>query len=435
MTQRPPMNPSPSCNGRTSLIRTIGFCLGSLSMLGSTVAQAQTSDPLKLLISEKAPTELAASGGDRAINPASTKPDDLPIELELPEPSPQVSLAPSSASPASPDMGAAPLPDEPAPVARETAPPVEIVPSPVETAPSQPNEAPYIAPDAIIFSERSSGCEQAVKWGKTAGSVCGGANVASGSQGAGRSTSGKAAIGAQGPATYAVATPETMSAAPVRLGPVSFGSAGVQFTPPSLKPYFNSAIKLSKLTPIRNLGLIFPLAIPAEITSIFGWRIHPITGDQRMHTGTDIGAPMGTPVLAALTGRVLLADLLGGYGLTVALEHNNGTQQTLYAHLSELFVKPGEVIQKGTVIGLVGSTGNSTGPHLHFELRQQTEDGSWVAQDAGQELEFAMASLVKSLQIAQQPQKIAQGQQPAVSTNLQPIQSNLPGPGSQPAKP
>ncbi|MGI0490600.1 M23 family metallopeptidase [Alkalinema pantanalense CENA528] len=433
MTQRPPMNPSPNCNGRTSLIRTIGFCLGSLSMLGSTVAQAQTSDPLKLLISEKAPTELAASIGNQADRPTAAKADDLPIEIELPEPSPQVSLAPSSASQDSTSIDAAPLAEDHQ-AERAIVPQVEIVPSPVETAPSQANEAPYIAPDAIIFSERSSGCEQSVKWGKTAGSVCGGADV-SGSQGSGRSTTGKAAIGANAPSTYAIATPESMSAAPVRLGPVSFGSAGVQFTPPSLKPYFNQTLKLSKLVPIRNLGLIFPLAIPTEITSIFGWRIHPITGDQRMHTGTDLGAPMGTPVLAALTGRVLLADLLGGYGLTVALEHNNGSQQTLYAHLSEIFVKPGEVIQKGTVIGRVGSTGNSTGPHLHFELRQQTEDGSWVAQDAGQELEFAMASLVKSLQIAQQPQKIAQGQQPNFPVNLQPIQSNPSGTVSQPAKP
>jgi murein DD-endopeptidase MepM/ murein hydrolase activator NlpD len=148
-----------------------------------------------------------------------------------------------------------------------------------------------------------------------------------------------------------------------------------------------------------NLSLIFPLAIPAPITSLFGWRVHPVTGAQRFHTGTDLGAPLGTPVLAAVAGRVLLADLLGGYGLTVALEHNQGTQQTLYGHLSEIFVKPGEQVKQGSVIGRVGSTGLSTGPHLHFEFRQLTSEG-WVAMDAGTQLEYALAQLVKALEVA-----------------------------------
>jgi murein DD-endopeptidase MepM/ murein hydrolase activator NlpD len=149
-----------------------------------------------------------------------------------------------------------------------------------------------------------------------------------------------------------------------------------------------------------NISLIFPLPIPAPITSVFGWRVHPISGDRRFHAGTDIGAPLGTPVLATYAGRVALADFLDGYGLTVALQHNKDTQETLYAHLSEIFVKPGEWIEQGTVIGRVGSTGNSTGPHLHFEFRQLSADG-WVAMDAGTQLEFAMAQLVKALQTAQ----------------------------------
>jgi murein DD-endopeptidase MepM/ murein hydrolase activator NlpD len=149
---------------------------------------------------------------------------------------------------------------------------------------------------------------------------------------------------------------------------------------------------------------MFPLAIPSPITSLFGWRIHPIFGDQRMHTGTDIAAPLGTPVIAALTGKVLLADFLGGYGIAIALEHGQGSQQTLYAHLSELFVKPGQVVEKGTVIGRVGTTGNSTGPHLHFELRQQLPDGSWIAQDAGLQIEVALKDLNQSLKVAKLPQ-------------------------------
>jgi murein DD-endopeptidase MepM/ murein hydrolase activator NlpD len=150
-------------------------------------------------------------------------------------------------------------------------------------------------------------------------------------------------------------------------------------------------------------GLIFPLSIPAPITSIFGWRTHPITGDQRFHSGTDVGAAEGTPVLAAITGQVEVADYVGGYGLTVILNHNSA-QQTLYGHMSQIYVQPGQVVQQGTVIGLVGSTGVSTGPHLHFEVRQLTAEG-WVAVDPGASLQSAVSQLVQVLQTAQVPQK------------------------------
>lgn len=155
--------------------------------------------------------------------------------------------------------------------------------------------------------------------------------------------------------------------------------------------------------PVRTNGsisLIFPLSIPAPITSFFGWRVHPITGDRRFHSGTDIGAPLGTPILAAYAGKVAIADFLGGYGLAIALEHKNATQETFYAHMSEILVKPGQWVKQGELIGRVGSTGNSTGPHLHFELRQQTSEG-WVAVDPGIQLEYALAQLVQSLQTAQ----------------------------------
>lgn len=188
-------------------------------------------------------------------------------------------------------------------------------------------------------------------------------------------------------------------------GPISVDRQGIQFSPPDVfKPYFNSNLKLPKMRSLSSLGIMFPLAIPSPITSLFGWRIHPVFGDQRMHTGTDIAAPLGTPVIAALTGKVLLADFLGGYGIAVALEHGQGSQQTLYAHLSELFVKPGQVVEKGTVIGRVGTTGNSTGPHLHFELRQQLPDGSWIAQDAGLQIEVALKDFNQSLKVAKLPQ-------------------------------
>jgi len=146
-------------------------------------------------------------------------------------------------------------------------------------------------------------------------------------------------------------------------------------------------------------GLMYPLSVPSPITSLFGWRVHPITGDRRFHSGTDIGAAMGTPVLAAYSGKVESADWLGGYGMTVILNHTNA-QQTLYAHMSEIFVQPGQVVSKGTVIGRVGSTGNSTGPHLHFEVRQLTPEG-WVATDPGAQLEYGLSQLIHSLQTAQ----------------------------------
>ncbi len=150
-------------------------------------------------------------------------------------------------------------------------------------------------------------------------------------------------------------------------------------------------------------GFIFPLSIPASITSIFGWRNHPITGERRFHSGTDLGAAMGTPVLAAFTGQVEVADFVGGYGLTAVLNHN-GAVQTLYGHMSQLFVQPGQWVQQGTVIGLVGSTGNSTGPHLHFEVRQLTPEG-WVATDPGVHLQYALSQLMQSIRTAQVPQQ------------------------------
>lgn len=139
---------------------------------------------------------------------------------------------------------------------------------------------------------------------------------------------------------------------------------------------------------INTVGLRFPLPFPVPMTSSFGWRVHPISGDRRFHSGIDLGADQGTPVLAASAGKVTAAEFMGGYGLAVAIEHSQNRQETLYAHLSEILVKPGQQVTQGTVIGLVGSTGNSTGPHLHFELRELTPQG-WVTLDPGDALERA----------------------------------------------
>jgi murein DD-endopeptidase MepM/ murein hydrolase activator NlpD len=145
--------------------------------------------------------------------------------------------------------------------------------------------------------------------------------------------------------------------------------------------------------------LIYPLSSPAPTTSGFGWRTHPITGSRRFHSGVDIGAPMGAPVVAAGTGIIMSAGWLGGYGKAIVIQHN-GVQQTLYGHLSEVFVQPGQRIEQGTVIGRVGSTGNSTGPHLHYESKVATSDG-WVAIDPGDDIRYALDNLRRVAPFAQ----------------------------------
>ncbi len=144
----------------------------------------------------------------------------------------------------------------------------------------------------------------------------------------------------------------------------------------------------SKLMGKGNFKLVFPLGVIAPITSVFGWRIHPIDGSPRFHRGTDFGAPYGSPVVAAMAGVVEAAGYMDGYGLTVILRHNN--QQTLYAHMSQVFVKAGDTLKQGQLLGQVGSTGNSTGPHLHFEVHQLTDQG-WVALDPAAALNQAIA--------------------------------------------
>ncbi|MFM7362474.1 MAG: M23 family metallopeptidase [Cyanobium sp.] len=131
-----------------------------------------------------------------------------------------------------------------------------------------------------------------------------------------------------------------------------------------------------------NLRLLFPLIGSAVTSSEFGWRLHPVLGSWLMHTGKDLAAPEGTPVVASLSGRVVMSGLAGGYGLAVEIEHDGPRRRTLYGHLSELYVREGQRVKQGEVIGRVGSTGLSTGPHLHFELRVP-QDGGWVAVDPG----------------------------------------------------
>ena len=118
----------------------------------------------------------------------------------------------------------------------------------------------------------------------------------------------------------------------------------------------------------RNSGkMLMPSRGP--ITSQFGSRFHPVLGYSRFHAGTDFGAEQGSPIQAAETGVVIFAGWYGGYGNAVIVEHGDGLT-TLYGHASRLNVREGQTVKKGDVIAAVGTTGLSTGPHLHFEVRR-----------------------------------------------------------------
>lgn len=104
------------------------------------------------------------------------------------------------------------------------------------------------------------------------------------------------------------------------------------------------------------------------LSSSYGWRRNPVTGRHAMHEGLDFAAPRGTPIYAASGGVVAQARAVSGYGKMVEIDHGNGLM-TRYAHASSLHVKPGDVVEKGQMVAKVGSTGRSTGSHLHFEVR------------------------------------------------------------------
>ena len=235
----------------------------------------------------------------------------------------------------------------------------------------------------VVLSERSTGCETVLQAGQAApASICPPAPVFS---------NGVAPGGYSGGYT-------TVSA--------NAGGYGGSVTMPSMQDFYNLTVRPPALLGNGNLKLLFPLTIPAMITSAFGWRIHPISGESRFHSGTDLGAPMGAPVVAVFDGKVQIADLMGGYGLAIVLRHNKDTEETLYGHLSEIFVKPGDTVKQGDVIGRVGSTGYSTGPHLHFEFHQLTPQG-WVTLDPGQSLEYSLAQMIQGLKPGHQPKPIA----------------------------
>ncbi len=153
--------------------------------------------------------------------------------------------------------------------------------------------------------------------------------------------------------------------------------------------YFTTMNDILKFNGVKNPNLLFPsekLFIPLSImcktsnkksgiiwpvfgmvTSPYGWRINPISHKKEFHPGVDIGAPEGTPVFSAISGVVTYAGWFGGYGRMIQIF--NGHMLTRYGHLSKIDCYVGERVEQGEIIGRIGSTGWSTGPHLHFEIR------------------------------------------------------------------
>lgn len=138
-----------------------------------------------------------------------------------------------------------------------------------------------------------------------------------------------------------------------------------------IQAQINAALKASSQQSVTYKGngkFKFPLASYTRISSPYGYRIHPITGTRKLHSGIDYAAPYGTAIYAAEDGVVLTSGWVNGYGYTVTINHGGG-YVTLYAHCSKLLVSSGQSVTAGQTIAKVGSTGNSTGNHLHFEVK------------------------------------------------------------------
>ncbi|MGD8562209.1 MAG: peptidoglycan DD-metalloendopeptidase family protein [Desulfarculaceae bacterium] len=130
-------------------------------------------------------------------------------------------------------------------------------------------------------------------------------------------------------------------------------------------------VKLGKMPGGQQLDAAADLPVQGTVSSSYGLREHPVTGELKEHTGLDIAAASGSPVRATQDGRVVFAGERGGYGNLVIVEHSGGAQ-TYYAHLEEIDVKAGQRVSADQQVGTVGSSGVSTGPHLHYEVRNSS---------------------------------------------------------------
>lgn len=316
-------------------------------------AEATDPAPSEADTSSTAPAETA----DSPVTPLDLS--DLPDPALPTRPDP-ATIAPP---PIAPPPIAAPIPSPPTSAA--TRPTIQLQSgqppsgsSPAAAVPPPP-QLPTSARTAgsngsvLVFAERSSGCEATIQLG---------GDIPAGLCGYGQDRPPEF----QGDMPYGIAVD----------GLGAFGGRSQQGA-----NYYGRSAPPPALRGLGDRAFLFPFASLVPITSSFGWRLHPLFGDWRLHTGTDFGAAWGTPVYAVQSGQVTIADFLGGYGLTVVIQGENGTQEVLYGHLSEVFVQPGQQVTQGSPIGRVGSTGNSTGPHLHLELRQWGSEG-WVALDA-----------------------------------------------------
>lgn len=365
------------------LLQWLGFGLCISFPLPLQAATTETAPPVETKAVESSST---AAGTEASIATPNPLPEPVVVE-SVPQATAATSLKAAEAEP----VVIAPSASE------ETTPAgsvFSIDPQDYQLKATDDSAAP-----AVVLSERSSGCQAVVQPGETApSSLCksppaktvylsqgSGATLPQGWSGSDRAQKTSIGDGVSGPGQRS-------------------SWRGERQRTTSISTLYRGVNPLQWLE-LNGKNMLYPLAIPVPITSAFGWRLHPISGSWRLHSGTDLGAPIGTPVLAVQDGQVLTADYLGGYGNSVILSHNQHQQETLYAHLSEMLVTPGQTVKQGEVIGLVGSTGNSTGPHLHFELLQRTVEGM-VPVDAGPKLTLALGQLQRAIQIAQvQPQK------------------------------
>lgn len=136
-------------------------------------------------------------------------------------------------------------------------------------------------------------------------------------------------------------------------------------------PTVGTGAQTAYSAPFAQPTISVPSRMPlegAQLTSGYGMRTHPVLGGRRRHSGIDLAAPTGTPVYATADGIIGRADWFSSYGLFISIDHG-ASMETRYAHLSRLAVAAGDNVKKGDLIGYVGSTGRSTGPHLHYEVR------------------------------------------------------------------
>jgi len=150
-----------------------------------------------------------------------------------------------------------------------------------------------------------------------------------------------------------------------------FGQSSSQVSSPNTATSGQTAtVTLDKNAP----KFIYPLPTKVSISSGYGMRTHPITGKQTMHSGVDLGMPTGTPIFSVADGVVESSGSLGNCGNGVRIDHSGG-YMSVYCHASKLLVKSGQSVKSGETIALVGSTGMSTGPHLHLGMKL---NGEWI---------------------------------------------------------